>query len=83
MDSAELLNATINFSVAQHRYATLIARAFINEGRFNSSITDEDLQRIRDAKRESEIMEERMYAVWEHNGIGSEEPKPIETDGNP
>ncbi len=70
MDRANLLHATINFSVAEHKYVQLILDTFIDRGQFNPSVTLTQLSKIKDARVTRDEREAEMYALWASNQIG-------------
>ncbi len=70
MDRADLLHATINFSVAEHNYIQLILDTFIDRGQFNPSVTLTQLTKIKDARATRDQREAEMYALWENVQIG-------------
>ena len=70
MDRAELLHATINFSVADHNYVQLILDTCLGGGQFNPAMTRAQLKSIREAKTVRDQLEREMYALWKRDHIG-------------
>ncbi len=66
MNNADMVQALVNFTVADHNYIRLLTGTLIQDGRFTPPLNSpEAMRRIREAKAKRDSLEVEMYAQLE------------------